>query len=59
MAFGGIDILVPENVNVKLNSSCIFGGVSNKASVYENAPTIYINGVCLFGGVDIKEKAED
>lgn len=59
VAFGGIDILVPENVNVKLNSTCIFGGVSNKASVYENAPTIYINGVCLFGGVDIKEKAED
>ena len=52
--FGGIDILVPSNINVKVSSNSIFGGVSNKTSVYPNAPTIYISGTCMFGGVDIK-----
>lgn len=53
--FGGVDILVPENVNVKVNSISIFGGVSDKAKrSKENAVTIYVSGVCMFGGVDIK-----
>ena len=52
--FGGIDILVPENVNVKANTTSIFGGVSNKTPVHKNVPTLYISGTCLFGGVDIK-----
>lgn len=53
--FGGIDILVPEGVNVKVQSSSIFGGVSNKSrSTYEDEKVIYINAVCLFGGIEIK-----
>ena len=52
--FGGIDILVPDNVNVKVNSSSIFGGVSNKTAVHPDAPTIYVSGICMFGGIDIK-----
>ena len=54
--FGGIDIFVPENVKVKVKSSSIFGGVSNKKKHSENAEThtVYINATCLFGGVDIK-----
>ena len=54
--FGGIDIFVPENVKVKVKSSSIFGGVSNKKKHSEKAEahTIYINATCLFGGVDIK-----
>lgn len=54
--FGGVDIWVPANVNVKVSSNSIFGGVSNKAPNYHNdaAPTLYIKGTCLFGGVDIK-----
>ena len=54
--FGGIDIFVPENVKVKVKSSSIFGGVSNKKKHAENqeSHTIYINATCLFGGVDIK-----
>ncbi|HHV51026.1 MAG TPA: LiaF-related protein [Candidatus Avimonas sp.] len=53
--FGGIDILVGENVNIKLNSTSIFGGVSNKKRAFiAGAPTIYINATCLFGGIDIK-----
>ncbi len=52
--FGGIDILMPDNVNVKVSSNSVFGGVSNKTKQHDNAPTIYISGSCMFGGVDIK-----
>ncbi len=53
--FGSITIIVPENINVKVNTNSIFGGVSNKTeSIKANCPTIYINGSCMFGGVDIK-----
>lgn len=53
--FGGIDIKVPQNVNVKVKSSSIFGEVKNKANYKnENAPTIYINGTGIFGGVEVK-----
>ena len=54
--FGGINIKVPQNVNIKIKSTPIFGGVSNKVKTKyeENLPTIYINSVALFGGVDIK-----
>ena len=52
--FGGIDILVPSGVNVKVRSNSIFGGVSNKTAIYPDAPTIYVSGLSMFGGVEIK-----
>lgn len=57
--FGGIDILVPNGVNVKVKSSSLFGGVTDKTrrkkdDKNEKAPTIYVNASCLFGGVEIK-----
>lgn len=54
--FGGIDIFVPDYVNVKINSNSIFGGVSDKnhRSTIQDAATVYINATCMFGGVDIK-----
>lgn len=53
--FGGVDIFVPEGVNVKVKSNSIFGGVSNKSrSTYEDEKIIYVNATCLFGGIDIK-----
>lgn len=54
--FGGVDILVPSNVKVKIKSSSAFGGVSNKSNTTpsENSPTIYINGSGIFGGVEVK-----
>ena len=53
--FGGIDIIVPNNINVKVKSNSIFGGVSNKAvDNKENVPTIYVKAFCLFGGVEVK-----
>lgn len=54
--FGGIEIYVPTNINVKVKSTPIFGGVSDKSIRNKNqdVPTIYINAFCMFGGVDIK-----
>lgn len=54
--FGGITIRVPENVNVKIASTSIFGGVSdNRKRRDEDADkTIYINATCIFGGVEVK-----
>lgn len=55
--FGGTEIYVPENVNIKIKSSSIFGGVSDKrknTSQDEKNKTIYINATCIFGGVEIK-----
>ena len=54
--FGGIDIFVPENVKIKIKSSSIFGGVSDKKKHKEETAihTIYINANCIFGGVEIK-----
>ena len=53
--FGGIDIIVPDDVNIKIKSNSIFGGVDNKKKNNEDKKhTIYVNASCLFGGVDIK-----
>lgn len=58
--FGGIEILVPDDMPVKIKSNSIFGGVSDKRNVKidekakNKKPTIYINGMALFGGVEIK-----
>lgn len=54
--FGGIDILVPSNVVVKIMSTPILGGVTNKAMAPTEVPchTLYINATCVFGGVEIK-----
>ncbi len=54
--FGGIKIFVDEDINIILNNTSIFGGVSNKCSKKENAKTtLYIEAIALFGGIDINE----
>lgn len=54
--FGGMDILLPENVNIKVNSNSLFGGIDNKKhqNSNDNRYTVYLNGTCIFGGVDVK-----
>ena len=53
--FGGITIILPKDVSVKIKATPIFGGVNNK---YQNSKDsdkfIYIEALALFGGVDIK-----
>ena len=58
--FGGINIITPKNVEIKIKSTPIFGTVKNKIEKEkntkdkENKKTIYIEAFCLFGGIDIK-----
>lgn len=54
--FGGITIYAPKDVNVKVTSTSIFGGVSDerKNKNKEAKRTIYVNATCMFGGVEIK-----
>lgn len=54
--FGGVDIIVPEGVNVELSGVPIFGGIDNKYGDRRlpGAPTLHISGFALFGGIDVK-----
>lgn len=54
--FGGVVILMPNDVKVRVNSIPIFGGVSNNAMKIDkdNAKTIYVDATSMFGGVDIR-----
>ena len=54
--FGGVEIYVPSNVVVRVMSTPVLGGVSNRALAPTEVPchTLYINATCVFGGVDIK-----
>ena len=55
--FGGITLYVPENVNVKLVSTPIFGGVSDERKNHNDKDkdvTLYINATCMFGGIELK-----
>lgn len=54
--FGDITIYVPEDANVKITSTSIFGGVSDERRVKPKDAkyTIYVNATAMFGGVEIK-----
>lgn len=56
--FGGVNINVPENVNVVSKAFGIFGGVSNSApsDADISAPIIIIEGVAIFSGINVKIK---
>ena len=56
--FGGIDIIVPDDVKVKLRSGFIFGGFSDdrKKASEKGKHTIYIDAAGAFGGVSINDK---
>lgn len=53
---GGLDIIVPEGVNVEVNCVPIMGGVDRKISDERKpgAPTLRVRGLVVMGGVDIK-----
>ena len=52
--FGGVDIKLPYDVNVKSDVAAIFGGVDGGNRVVgNNTPTVFLNGSAIFGGVDI------
>ncbi|MET0511854.1 MAG: DUF5668 domain-containing protein [Thermoleophilaceae bacterium] len=58
VAFGGIDVLVPDDWRISVRSTPIFGGVEDKRDhsrpVATDTPTLHIDAVTLFGGIKIK-----
>lgn len=56
-AFGGVEVVVPEGVNVRNETVAIFGGsdVKNIAPA-PGGPTVVLKGLVLFGGIDAKGK---
>ena len=55
--WGGIEIIVPEHVMVKNNTSVIMGGVEQQAggdAVKEGSPILYVTGDVVMSGVEIK-----
>lgn len=56
--FGGIDIKVPKDVQVKIKSGFIFGGISDerKSSDNKGKYTIYLDAGGGFGGLSITDK---
>ncbi len=58
--FGGIDIKLPEDVQVKIRSGFIFGGISDerKSDKGKGKYTIYVDAAGGFGGVNIVDKDE-
>ena len=56
--FGGIEIMVPEDVQIKVKSGFMFGGISDDRKNTSNAgkSTIYIDAAGGFGGITINDK---
>lgn len=54
--FGGITIRVPKDVAVKVATTGIFGGTTNRRDqdTEDVEKTIYVDANCLFGGVEVK-----
>jgi hypothetical protein len=57
--FGGIDLRVPENWNVALRGSAIFGGYEDRTSTATSTqdakrPLLILTGFVIFGGVTVK-----
>lgn len=58
--FGGIDIKVPEDVQVKIKSGFIFGGASDerKGDTGKGKHTIYLDATGGFGGISVSDKGK-
>jgi hypothetical protein len=54
--FGGVDITVPEGVEVRTQGVGIFGGFAGRGSKNPdpNAPVVILKGLALFGGVSAR-----
>lgn len=55
---GGIELIVPKEINIVVKSRSFIGGVSNHAgmSVKNGAPSLHVIASNFFGGVSIRDK---
>ncbi|MEL4504232.1 DUF1707 domain-containing protein [Luteococcus sp. H138] len=61
---GGIDVIVPPDVRVRVHGLPIMGGFDAEGSINPvnlpaNAPVVTIQGVAVMGGVTVKRRAYD
>ena len=56
LAFGGIEIRLPEGAVVKTSVNCSFAGVCDERRIApkEGLPIIYSTGKAAFGGIELK-----
>jgi predicted membrane protein len=56
--FGGIELIVPDNIRIQTKGTPILGALDNKAhtvhDINEVAPLLKINYFVMFGGIEIK-----
>jgi len=55
--FGGVDVIVPEGVEVRVSVIPLFGGTSrphDKAPAPPGAPVVTVRGLVMFGGIDVR-----
>ena len=55
---GGIELIVPKEINIVVKSRSFIGGVSNHAgmSVKNGALSLHVIASNFFGGVSIRDK---
>jgi hypothetical protein len=56
--FGGVEVTVPDGVQVRTHGAGIFGGFDgiNDAGTVPGAPVIHVKGVAIFGGVEVRRR---
>lgn len=57
--FGGVDIVVPEDIRVVVDGSAVFGGFDDSKITNQpgsGAPVVHIGGKAVFGGVSVERK---
>lgn len=54
--FGGIEILLPQNVKLIISADSVFGGIDNKYdnTAKEGMPSVVLRGSCVFAGIEIR-----
>lgn len=59
-AMGGVEIIVPDGVEVTLSGFAFMGGRSAKVSgtIDPAAPIVHVNGYAVMGGVDIRNPTQ-
>ncbi len=53
--FGGVDVILPDGINVEISCLPLFGGVTQPQwELVPGAPTVHVRCICIFGGVSVK-----
>lgn len=58
--FGGINIIVPDDIRVDVDGDGVFGGFADEASGRQPtgpAPVVRVSGKAVFGGVNVQRKS--